>query len=274
MQPYFIPVSDKQSPPTSDPYSFISPKTSSTSTADSYVSPYYSYLGDADCPPEKMGLHFLVRFNSLTLSEDGEGALHDNAEPRRHASELHSAPYLASSQQLPHQRPAPNDFRAPRSTFSTTKVANTANASGEVNGVFYDPYASTMARQSTGALPQYFGNVPIYSVPQYYAWQPEAVPTPVLYGYYDYPKAGKQRKYSGARKQVFSTTDVVTNVSSELSEKALLLVKEYETSGDHRKLAGAISDLAKVQSGSRFLQKELGKSNSDFLAFVIREVRF
>jgi hypothetical protein len=272
MQPYSIPTDD-------------------TSTADSYASssPHYGDLASycEESENERTDPDLLMRFNSLGLNDlDNEESKEvSGITPRRHASEMvppkqpikvrpklsHGPLHLAESFKTP---------RNPRETYSSSKAVTSAGFGtvGRPPGLMpptaqsqplYTPY-------SANNLPQFVGSIPMCPVPQYYVCQPEIVPVPVMYGYIDYPKVPckpEPRRFFSSKKQVYPLlTEPSTTTSTELSETTIMLLKEYEKSGDYKKLAGKIGNLAKLQSGSRFLQKQVEKAGSEFFYFILQEV--
>jgi hypothetical protein len=252
MQPYFNPRSEDQSSCNSDPHQFVSQKFSSTSTADSYVPSYYPYM-DTNYARKEMETNFVMRFNSLELDNEEEQT--KLTESCQHISESH--------------------FRPPHPTYSTKEVPSVLSAACRLpmnkNASPFVSYRNILASQGTTNLLQVVGTLPLYSVPQYYGYQAEMVPVPVLYGYYDYPSKSMPKRYFRSKKQVASFLPE-TSISTELTEKAIILMKEYESSGDYKKLEGEVSGMAKVQSGSRFLQEELDRPNPEFLNFILQEV--
>eukprot|EP00826_Nyctotherus_ovalis_P064851 TRINITY_DN9521_c0_g1_i4.p1 TRINITY_DN9521_c0_g1~~TRINITY_DN9521_c0_g1_i4.p1 ORF type:complete len:276 (-),score=58.04 TRINITY_DN9521_c0_g1_i4:1019-1846(-) len=269
MQPYFIPTNDS-----SDSYPFVSTKISSTSTADSYAGPssFSNYLESSEEPEDRVDPDLLMRFNSLGLDDDEE----QSAGPRRHASgTLPVRPPPKVRLKLSHgPLQLTGSFKAPRNprnTLSSSKVVNSSLAPPGLmlppqNPSFYIPY-------STNSLPQFVGTVPMCSMPQYYVWQPEIVPISVVY---DYPKPHckpEPRRFFSSKKQVFPlVTEPLTTFNTELSEKAIMLIKEYERTGNFKRLEGEIANLAKIQSGSRFLQKEVEKAGTEFFNFILQQV--
>lgn len=283
MQPYFILNNEKQPQPNPDLYPYVSTKISSTSTADSYA-PYYPYQDDEEYSREKMDANFITRFGSMGLDDKMNLAGKEATEPRRHVSELpynlppKVYPKLSYSPYQKLENPEPQSN--PRSFLSTTEVPSITPPglipSMNANATPYVPYNNTITRQSTSNLSQHLNPIPLYPVPQYYSYQPEMVPYPVLYGYYNYPETHvkpEPRRFFSSKKQTSSAlVEQPATIYTELSEKAIMLVKEYERSGDCTKLKGEVNNIAKVQSGSRFLQNELDKSNPEFLTFILQEV--
>lgn len=269
MQPYFVPTNDS-----SDSYPFVSTKVSSTSTADSYASPssFPNYLDNSEESEDRVDPDLLMRFNSLGLDDDEE----QGAGPKRHASEV--LPVRPPPKVRPKLSHGPlqltGSFKAPRyprNTLSSSKVVNSSLAPPGLmpqpqNPPFYIPYGAS-------SLPQFVGTVPVCSMPQYYVWQPEIVPIPVVY---DYPKIHckpEPRRFFSSKKQVFPlVTEPLTSFNTELSEKAIMLIREYERTGNFKRLEGEIANLAKVQSGSRFLQKEVEKASTEFFNFILQQV--
>jgi len=271
--------------------SYVSAKGSSTSTADSFIdsSHYYGYLDNYCEDSEGKGIDpdLLMRFNSLGLDDldNEEDKAPQGIAPRRHASEM-----LALKQPNKMRPKLSHDllhltenFEAPRNpreahSFSKAVMSKGFGSVGEPPGLMpptiqnpplYIPY-------STNGLPQFVGSVPMCSMPQYYVCQPEIVPVPVMYSYIDYPKVPckpEPRRFFSSKKQVYPLLiKPFISTNTELSEKAIMLIKEYEKSGDYKKLAGEVGNLAKVQSGSRFLQKEIEKGGSEFFHFILQEV--
>lgn len=286
MQPYFIPTNDSYTP--TDTYPFVTTKNSSTSTADSYSSPssFYGYVEDGygDMQAEKTDPDLLMRFNSLGLNEldDEDEKVAQTPGPRRHASEMlpQKEPLKVRSKLSHGPLQLTGSFKAPRNprnTFSSSKTLTSSIAPPGLmpqtsqNPTLYVPY-------STNNLPQFMGSIPLCPVPQYYVCQPEFVPVPMMYGYYDYAKVARKpepRRFLSSNKQVYPmVSESPATICTELSEKAIMLIKEYERSGDYTTLTGEIGKLAKVQSGSRFLQKEVEKADDEFLIFMLKEVWF
>ena len=91
MQSYFI----KQTSSELDQYLYITPKVSSTSTADSYtpISGYYDCLEDTKEDTKEDDHDLLMKFNSLGLDELDNEEVNESSGPHRDASELlHSEP--------------------------------------------------------------------------------------------------------------------------------------------------------------------------------------
>jgi hypothetical protein len=261
MQSHF----NKQSSSNLDQYYCVTPKISPTSTANSCtpVSGYYEYLEDnkGDDPD------LLMRFNVLGLDDLDSEQVVGGSNPRRHASEsLHPRSTVKVRPKLSHGPLQENtSFRAPknpRNTFSSKEISSTSIPPGlrpPRNPSLFVPYSSNN-------VTQYMRPVPVCTMPQY------LVPSPVVYSYYHrLPDKPEPRRYFST--QVFPAhSKSPINTNTELSEKAILLIKEYERSGDYKKLAGEISNLAKIQSGSRFLQSEIEKSDAEFFDFILKEV--
>lgn len=274
MHPYFPPTgSSSQSNP--DPYPFATPKISSTSTADSYAPPS-AYAEDLKDDPE-----LLRRIGSLNLSDpnytaaafEGQGI-----EPRRHASELvRSGPGVKVRPKLSHgplHEPA-NDKapRNPRNIFSSSKeLGSPAFPPGLRPPMGRNPQ---YAPYSSNNVTQFVGGIPLCTVPQY-IYQAEILPVPVMYGYYsEIPRRPEPRRYFSSKKQVLPPgAEPSASIHTELSERSIMSMKMYEKTGDYKKLEGEICNIAKVQRGSRFLQKELEKADSKFLDFILSEVNF
>lgn len=118
----------------------------------------------------------------------------------------------------------------------------------------------------------------MYPIPSYYVAQPNIMPIPVVYGYFNYPQVTYKmapRRYLSSRQQVYSELiPTLDSGGSTLVEGALTVIKDYEKTGDFTKLTGKICKLAQLQAGSRFLQKEIERGGQEFLTFVIGEVLF
>lgn len=287
MQPYLLPTNDSYAPTDMhiETYPFVTTKNSSTSTADSYTDPS-NFYGYEDVQEERTDPDLLMRFNSLGLNEldDEDEKIAQTPGPHRHASEIVS---LKETFEVPSKLPHGSlqftgSFKVPRNphnTFASSKVLTSNIAPPRLvsptiqNTPLYIPY-------STNNLSQSMSTIPLCSVPQYYVCQPEFVHIPMMYGYYDYAKVTPKpepRKFLSSKKQAYplrspTVSELPATVCTELSEKAVTLIKEYERSGDYVILAGEIGKLAKVQSGSRFLQKEVEKADNEFLLFMLKEV--
>eukprot|EP00826_Nyctotherus_ovalis_P057726 TRINITY_DN7901_c0_g1_i1.p1 TRINITY_DN7901_c0_g1~~TRINITY_DN7901_c0_g1_i1.p1 ORF type:complete len:309 (+),score=21.01 TRINITY_DN7901_c0_g1_i1:71-997(+) len=255
------------------PYPFATPKISSTSTADSCALPS-AYAEDLKDDPE-----LLRRFGSLNLDDldytaaafEGQGI-----EPRRHASELiRSGSGVKVRPKLSHGplQGTANDkgLRSPRNIFSSTKDLGSSAFPPGLRPLMgrnppYAPYSSNN-------VTQFIGGIPLCTMPQY-IYQPEILSVPMVYGYYsEVPRRSEPRRYFSSKKQLLLLgSEPSTSLHAELSEKSLMSMKMYEKTGDYKKLEGEICSIAKVQRGSRFLQKELDKADSEFLKFILNEV--
>jgi len=271
MQPYFNLISEDQSSSNLDPYQSIPQKISTTSTASSCASPYYAYMDTGKCGREKMDANFIIRFNSLNLDNKKEQS--SVTEIHRHTSGL---PFRPSHPIYPKLSQRIQAYEPPQLTCSTKEASSnipTAYRSAmNKNASPFVPHSNAFATRSTTNLSQVVSTLPFYPVPQYYGFQPEMVPVQMFYGYYNYPSRPIQKKYTSSKNQIPSLLSEQTNVSAELTEKTIILMKEYESSGDYKKLEGEVSGMVKVQSGSRFLQQELDKSDPKFFNFILQEV--
>ena len=94
------------------------------------------------------------------------------------------------------------------------------------------------------------------------------------------PQIGRQpqpriSKWSPRKPSTFRPQgDSEQNEHNAVNEQDILfLIKEYEDKNNNfNVLVGRIVGLAVTQTGSRFLQKQLTKSNPDFVTFVLKEV--
>lgn len=114
-------------------------------------------------------------------------------------------------------------------------------------------------------------------MPGYYVTQSAVMPIPIIYGYFSYPQVSYNkmppRRYQSSKQQIYpGVIPPSVLLESEVSTPALNRIKEYEKSGDIGKLAGEICKLARLQTGSRFLQKEVEKGSQAFLTFILNEV--
>lgn len=237
---------------------------------------------------EKTDPDLLAKFESLALDEsDNEeypAELRSSAkparprpEPKRHTSDL---PRLLTEWNKGWAKTSPQPATySPR--VSQTDLASVLPAPAPRNppglaapqrpACYQHPYSSNN-------LPQVVGNVPMYAMPNYYVSQPSVMPVPVIYGYFNYPQVPYKpapRRYLSSTQQVYSgLAPASDSVGPIVAEGALAVIKEYEKSGDYTKLTGKICKLARLQAGSRFLQKEIERGGQGFLSFVIGEVRF
>jgi len=271
MQPYFNLTSEDQSSYNLDPYQFIPQKISTTSTASSCGSPYYAYMDTGKCGQEERDANFIIRFNSLNLDNKKEQS--SVTEIHRHTSGLPFRPSRPIYPKLSQRIQAYEPLQPTCSTKEAPSNIPTAYRSPmNKDASPFVPHSNAFGTRSTTNLSQVVSTLPYYPVPQYYGFQPEMVPVQMLYGYYDYPTKPVQKKYFSSKNQIPSLLSEQTNASAELTEKAIILMKEYENSGDYKKLEGEVSGIAKVQSGSRFLQQELDKSDPEFFNFILQEV--
>lgn len=276
MQPHFF---SSQSSTNLDQQSFVNPKISSTSTAESYTGQYgYS----EDIKGEDPDL--IMRFNALGLNELDVDQPTENYGPKRHASELlHTRPLSKVRPKLSHGALIETGSfkvpRSPRSTFSSKEIDTSGVPSGYRppilrNSSYFAPYTS----YSSNNVTQFMGPIPMCTMAPYYVCQPEIVPIPMVYNYTSYyPEVQSKpepRRYFSSKKQVFPLPQEQLTTHTESSERIIMLIREFERSGDYKKLVGEISNLAKVQSGSRFLQKEVEEASSEFFDFLLAEVSF
>ena len=258
-----------------------------SSSCSDYSESYDNQSREIDNDPE-----LLAKFKSLDIDEldddkyPSELLTSSNTpqpqfkvEPRRHASDfsllkIESRPFPRKTQQTI------NAQRGARNSFSSSKVfgsfgvppglaSNTTHKQVPASMYMQHPYSSTN-------LNQFPGPMPIYPIPQYYVCQPQVIPVPMVYGCYNYPqvphKPEPRRNSSFMKSTNPMIFEPIQNIPPELSESAIALIKYYEKTGDYAKLSGEIFNLAKIQSGSRFLQNELDKGNSGFITFLLKEV--
>ncbi len=253
-------------------------------------------LGQEGEEDQKNDPDLVAKFESLALDEDKDtypAELHtattlpppSRLEPKRHASEI---PRFESEW-----------FRHPTNTrdrlsghSAQTSVSSTISATSLVAPPGLPPPPHPMAPTTThmyiphqpytsyssNNLMQVPAAVPMYQVPTaYYLCQPTVVPVAVPYPCFAYPqptysKVDPPRRYFSSKQQPYVMAPVAPAPSQEVSDMALALIKDYEHTGDYKKLAGQIAKLARLQSGSRFLQKEVDKADRPFLTFVLHEV--
>jgi hypothetical protein len=244
---------------------------------------------------EKTDPDLLAKFESLALDEsDNEEypaelrssfkPTRPRLEPKRHTSDL---PRLLTewnagwSKQSP--QPSTHSPQVSQTDLASVLPTGTANKPPGLSALhrhncYQHPYSSNN-------LPQVISNVPVYPMTSYYVSQPNMMPIPVVYGYFNYPQVpykmtprrylsstylnNKQECTQQVYPELIPTSDTVGPI---VAEGALAVIKEYEKSGDFTKLAGKICKLARLQAGSRFLQKEIERGGQGFLSFAIGEV--
>lgn len=238
---------------------------------------------------EKTDSDLLAKFNSFALDESdsdehpcelrtAEKFPRPHLEPKRHTSEL---PRLLTEWNIGWSKLNNSPTRSPRS-MQTELSTGPIKPHGKPPGLappntqrppyMHHPYSSNNLTQ----VIQTQGNIPMYNIPGYYLYQPTVVPVPMVYGYYNYPQMNykmEPQTYLNSTQQPYAGP-IPNGIppTSEISEAILALIKEYEKSGDFTKLSGEVRKLARLQSGSRFLQKEIEKTNPGFFAFVLKEI--
>jgi len=216
-------------------------------------------------------------------------------EPKRHSSEIprlesewkSPIPYKISPEKIPERRSA----HSPRTSKTNVNSSLSETSFGLPPGL-PTPLPKTSPQpqsQSFYAHPySYSSNNVIqpliqtgyqyYQMPGYYLCQPAVIPMPMQYACY--PSYPQQMTYKTEPKRYFSSKqqpyigNPLPNIVSdpEQTEYVLTVIKEYEDAKDYKKLSGHIAKLARLQSGSRFLQKEIEKADGPLLAFVLHEV--
>ena len=201
-------------------------------------------------------------------------------EPRRHVSELsYFSPKRKPKLKLSQEHP---NYSSPRKVPNATSSSKLVSSFGiPPPGLAPprppDPHVYAQHTYSSNNLNQYMGNMQMYPMQQYYVCQPQPMPIPMIYGCYTYPEINcKQRpqRYYSSTSQIYQGNTDNGFIINEASEATMRLIRDYERSGDYTKLAGKIRNLAKLQSGSRFLQKELDKADNKFFDFILNEVSY
>ena len=144
------------------------------------------------------------------------------------------------------------------------------------NVYMHPPYSS----YSSNCLPMVSAGIQLYPMPGFYICQPTVVPVAMPYGCYTgYPQMTykpEPRRYLSSKQQPFhgpvQTPPQIPMPSSDSPDVVISIIKDYELTGEYKKLTGQIVELARLQSGSRFLQKEIDKGNNAFISFVLHEV--
>lgn len=237
---------------------------------------------------EKTDPDLLAKFESLAIDEsDNEEypeGLRSNIkpprprpEPKRHISDLPrlltewNAGWGKNPQQSTTYSPRVSQTDLASVLPTTTPIKPPGLSAPQRPGTYQHPYSSSN-------LTQVVSNIPMYPIPSYYVAQPNIMPIPVVYGYFNYPQVTYKmapRRYLSSRQQVYSELiPTLDSGGSTLVEGALTVIKDYEKTGDFTKLTGKICKLAQLQAGSRFLQKEIERGGQEFLTFVIGEVLF
>jgi len=237
---------------------------------------------------EKADLDLLAKFESLALDESDNEEYpaelrssfkpsRPRLEPKRHTSDL---PRLLTEWNAGWAK------KSPQSSTYSPRVSQTDLASVLPIGTPNKPPGLSAPHRpncyqhpsSSNNLPQVVGNMPVYPMTSYYVSQPNIMPIPVVYGYFNYPQVPYKmapRRYLSSKQQVYSGLISASNLTRPIiPEDALTIIKEHEKSGDFTKLAGKVCKLARLQAGSRFLQKEIERGGQGFLSFVIKEVVF
>jgi hypothetical protein len=155
-----------------------------------------------------------------------------------------------------------------------------------------DPLSQSMQNLSLG-YPQ--GVAPVYYIQPYYAYPPYpcAAPGPPNQGIPYYPPSSQPQQplfpsqfkdvkgfpsnqaqpFPQFPGQTFSQEQSTQGFPQNNEEFVESIVGPYEKSNcDTKLLEGKIGLLAHFQSGSRYLQKQVEKSNPVFLAFLLKEV--